>query len=52
MSKRNVILSLLRRLQDQLEERMSISDQDQNVLQQSRFLIRAMTWRLIGSTGV
>ncbi|WP_320667960.1 HlyD family secretion protein [Prochlorococcus sp. MIT 1307] len=51
MSISDRILSILRRFQSQVEEKAPLLEADQNVLQQSRFFMRAMTWSLIVTTG-
>ena len=51
MSINRRIVSIFRHLQSQVEKKAPILETDQNVLQQSRFFMRAMTWGLIATTG-
>ncbi len=51
MDPRKYILSIIRLLQSQAERQPPLFEGDQNILQQSRFFIRSMTWGLIVTTG-
>ncbi|KZR70275.1 Hemolysin secretion protein D, plasmid [Prochlorococcus marinus str. MIT 1313] len=48
--KPNPVGGLIRRAQNQLEQKVSSVSHDESVLQQSRFWMRAVTWSLIGTT--
>lgn len=50
MSKPNPIGNLVRRAQNQLEQRVASTSHDETVLQQSRFWMKTVTWSLIGTT--
>ena len=49
-NKPNPVGGLIRRAQNQLEQKVSSVSHDESVLQQSRFWMRAVTWSLIGTT--
>ena len=51
-NKPNPVGGLIRRAQNQLEQKVSSVSHDESVLQQSRFWMRAVTWSLIGTTGL
>ena len=44
-------MKLLKRAQSALEQRVSVSNHDETVLQQSRFWMRAISWGLMATTG-
>lgn len=49
-NKPNPVGGLIRRAQNQLEQKVNSVSHDESVLQQSRFWMRAVTWSLIGTT--
>ena len=49
-NKPNPVGGLIRRAQNQLEQKVRSVSHDESVLQQSRFWMRAVTWSLIGTT--
>ncbi|KZR61102.1 HlyD family secretion protein [Prochlorococcus sp. MIT 1306] len=49
-NKPNPVGGLIRRAQNQLEQKVTSVSHDESVLQQSRFWMRAVTWSLIGTT--
>ncbi len=52
MSFNKRVLSIIRYFQNKIENKIfPLIDEDQNILQQSKFLIRAITWVLIATSG-
>ncbi|KZR61812.1 HlyD family secretion protein [Prochlorococcus sp. MIT 1303] len=49
-NKPNPVGGLIRRAQNQLEQKVNSVSHDESVLQQSRFWMRAVAWSLIGTT--
>ena len=49
-NKSNPIGDLLRKVQNKLEQRVSVVSHDEVVLKQSNVWVRAVTWSLIGTT--
>ncbi|KZR79948.1 Hemolysin secretion protein D, plasmid [Prochlorococcus marinus str. MIT 1342] len=49
-NKPNPVGGLIRRAQNQLEQKVNSVSHDESVLQQSRFWMRAVTWSLMGTT--
>ncbi len=50
-NKPNPVGGLIRRAQNQLEQKVDSVSHDESLLQQSHFWMRAVTWTLIGTTG-
>ena len=48
--KQNPVGGLIRKAQDQLEKRAGSITNNESVLQQDRFWLKATTWALIGTT--